>query len=322
MAVIRRNILNNAAARDQFIQGLRLLKQENSNVNTTSQGIAGPAQPVSTYDLFVIWHHTTMMRMTPPGNSAGRNAAHRGPIFLPWHRVMLLMLERNLQRVLGDVDFGLPYWDWAADGDLTAAQQRTAPVWRANCMGGQGNPVQTGPFAFRATDPNSWRVRIGANVQGALVSVNRGLRRSFGTSGVSTLATTQHVRNALRLTPYDAPNWDTASIGFRNRVEGWSSETTPAQPWLHNRVHVWVGGDMGPSTSPNDPIFYLNHCNEDRIWEAWMQTNGRRYLPSMSAGAALAGHRIDDTIASPLGSGATPRQVLNVTADYTYDTLP
>jgi tyrosinase len=45
-------------------------------------------------------------------------------------------------------------------------------------------------------------------------------------------------------------------------------------------------------------------------------------LPSMSAGAALAGHRIDDPIASPLGSSATPRQVLNVTAEYTYDTLP
>ena len=118
MAVIRRNILNDVAARDKLIQGIRLLKQENSNVTTTNQGIAGPAQPVSTYDLFVIWHHTTMMRMTPPGNSAGRNAAHRGPIFLPWHRVMLLILERNLQRVLGDVDFGLPYWDWAADGDL------------------------------------------------------------------------------------------------------------------------------------------------------------------------------------------------------------
>jgi hypothetical protein len=40
-------------------------------------------------------------------------AADRGPIFLPWHRVMLTLLESNLRRVLSDATFGLPYWDWA-----------------------------------------------------------------------------------------------------------------------------------------------------------------------------------------------------------------
>ncbi len=322
MAVVRKNILSDNAVRDKFIRGVLLLKQENSGRTTDNFGIAGPARAVSTYDLFSVWHHLTMMRLTPPGNSAGRNAAHRGPIFLPWHRVMLLIFERNLQRVLVDADFGLPYWDWAADGDLPAAQQKTARVWRADCMGGQGDPVQTGPFAFRPADPNTWRVRIAANAQGALISVNRGLRRSFGTSGVSTLPQTQNVTNALQLTPYDRPNWDTGSAGFRNRLEGWSSEATLPEIGLHNRVHVWVGGDMGPSTSPNDPIFYLNHCNVDRVWEGWMQRHGRRYLPDMNAGASLAGHRIDDQIQSPLGGNATPRQVLNISAAYTYDALP
>lgn len=321
MAVIRRNILSNAGVRDKYIQGVKLLKQENSGRTTTNFGIPGPSRPVSTYDLFTIWHHLTMMRLTPPGNAAGRNAAHRGPIFLPWHRVMLLVLERNLQRVLVDANFGLPYWDWAKDGNLPAAQQKTAPIWKANCMGGQGNPVQTGPFAFQPADPNTWRVLIATNAQGSLVSVNRGLRRSFGT-GITTLPKTQHVTNALQLTPYDAPNWDTASSGFRNRVEGWSSEVSPPEPWTHNRVHVWVGGDMGPSTSPNDPVFYMNHCNVDRIWEGWMRAHGRRYLPNQNAGAFLAGQRIDDQIVSPLGGSATPRQVLNVSTIYTYDALP
>jgi tyrosinase len=319
MAVIRKNILSDNSVRDKFIQGVKLLKQENSGRTTTSLGIPGPVRAVSTYDLFTVWHHVTMMRLTPPGNSAGRNAAHRGPIFLPWHRVMLIILERNLQRVLVDANFGLPYWDWAADGDLPAAQQKTARIWRADCLGGQGNPVQTGPFAFRPNDPNSWRIRIAANVQGGLASVDRGLRRSFGTSGATTLPTTQSVRNALQLTPYDRADWDTASGGFRNRLEGWTSDTAP--PGLHNRVHVWVGGDMGPSTSPNDPAFYMNHCNVDRLWEAWMQAHSRSYLPNQNAGAFLAGHRIDDQIESPLGGGATPRQVLNVNTVYTYDTL-
>src|SRR5262249_39345024 len=97
MAVTRRNILSNAALRDQFARGANLLKQESSGRTTSELGMTGPAVDVSSYDLFVIWHYQTMMTLTPPGNSSGRNAAHRGSIFLPWHRVMLMLFESNLQ---------------------------------------------------------------------------------------------------------------------------------------------------------------------------------------------------------------------------------
>jgi tyrosinase len=82
---------------------------------------------------------------------------------------------------------------------------------------------------------------------------------------------------------------------------------------------------MGPSTSPNDPVFYLNHCNEDRIWEAWMQQppagHGRVYVPRQSASAALRGHRLNDTLNSLLSGSTTPAQMLNVNRLYTYDSL-
>lgn len=323
MAVTRKNIVNDVTARDKYIQGVKLLKQENSGRTTADFGIPGISRPVSTYDLFVVWHQRAMMRLTPPGNSAGRNSAHRGPVFLPWHRVMLLLLEQNLQRVLNDTTFGLPYWDWAADGDRPAPQQLEAPIWGTNCMGGQGFPVATGPFAFQAANPASWRVRIATNASGNLASVNRGLRRAFAAGGVATLPKTPHQQAALLLTPYDVATWDVGSVGFRNRVEGWNSGVVPPETWLHNRVHVWVGGDMAPSTSPNDPVFYLNHCNVDRIWEKWLQSNGRPYLPDMTAGASLAGHRINDPILSPLAGGSmTPSGVLDLSTVYTYDVLP
>jgi tyrosinase len=321
VAVIRRNILLNASARTKYTQGVVLLKQEASGRTTTDFGIGGPTGSVSTYDLFVIWHYLTMMTLTPPGNAAGRNAAHRGPIFLPWHRVMLMLLESNLQRVLNDATFGLPYWDWAADGKKTASKQKTSKLWAANCMGGQGSPVTKGPFQFKASDPNSFRVRVEANAFGHLASTNRGLERSFGTSGVAKLPTSADAQAALLLTPVDASQWDADSAGFRNRVEGWSGDPNGG-PMLHNRVHVWVGGDMLPGTSPNDPVFFLNHCNVDRIWESWMTTHGRTYLPSQSASPQLKGHRIDDPIASPLGTTTRPRDVLNVSGIYSYDTLP
>lgn len=50
--------------------------------------------------------------------------------------------------------------------------------------------------------------------------------------------------------------------------------------WLdgtpHTLVHDIVGGDMAfiPS-SPLDPLFWIHHCNVDRIWESWLTLHGR-----------------------------------------------
>lgn len=318
MAAVRRNILTDETARKNYVQGVKLLKQERLGPTTADLGIPGPSVQVSTYDLFVAWHHLAMDTFTPP-TQQDRNAAHRGPVFLPWHRFMLVLLELQLQRVLNDADVGLPYWDWAADGELAPAQQPTSPIWADDAMGGQGSPITSGPFAFDAADPASWRVRLAANVQGQLRATSRGLRRAFGRS-VPTLPTQADVAAALDLSDYDAPPWSTLSEGFRNQVEGWRPLETA--PGLHNRVHVWVGGDMLPSSSPNDPVFYLNHCNEDRIWAAWQQRHPTSpYLPDQNAPQELQGHRIDDEMYSLLTNPVTPRQMLDPSDFYAYDTL-
>ncbi|HYE28036.1 MAG TPA: tyrosinase family protein [Allosphingosinicella sp.] len=308
MAVTRTNILNNTSVRDKFIEGVLRLKRE----------IINPTQQTSTWDAFVIWHQRTMMKMTPPTQSS-RNAAHRGPVFLPWHRFMLIALERQFQRVLNDSSFALPYWSWHADGDLTPAKQRQSALWKSNCLGGSGNPVTTGPFAFNANDPNSFRIRVEANSSGNLVLTNRGLRRALG-QDIATLPTTARARAAVALATYDEPNWGTASsTTFRNVAEGWQ----PNGPGLHNRVHVWVGGDMAPGTSPNDPVFYLNHCNADRMWAAWQTKHpSSPYLPPDSAPSSLLGHRLGDRLES-MFSGTPPRirDMLNVSSVYTYDTV-
>jgi tyrosinase len=316
MAIIRPNILKDDVARQKYIDGVKLLKNEFTGPTTASLGIPGPSRTVSTYDLFVVWHHVAMSTMTPPGQS-DRNAAHRGPVFLPWHRFMLRQLELNLQRVLNDGTFGLPYWDWAADGQLTPAKQKKSKVWAAACMGRSGSPIATGPFVFHSNDLQSFRVRIVANVNGQLVQVNRGLQRSLGTDTPS-LPRKSDTAGVLPITPYDAPPWSVSSSSFRNRVEGWQPPNPPA---LHNLVHVWVSGDMSPSSSPNDPVFYLNHCNVDRIWEAWMQQNGRVYLPLDTAPASLKGHRLNDDLASLVSPPTKPSAVLNMTAIYLYDSL-
>jgi tyrosinase len=314
MAVVRRNILSDAKARNDFVNGVLALKQELLGPTTADLGIPGPAQQVSTYDLFIVWHHFAMHRLTPP-DQPDRNAAHSGPVFLPWHRFMLVLFELQLQRVLNDATAALPYWDWGADGDLPEGQQPGAPLWKDTGIGGSGSPVADGPFKSSA-----FRVRLVTTASGALRAIDRGLRRALGADpDGSTLPTTAAVKQALGVDRYDESPWDRSTLLLRNRLEGWR----PSGPQLHNRVHVWVGGDMAPASSPNDPVFYLNHCNVDRVWEGWMVERGRTYEPPQAASDELLGHRIDDPMYSLLlDQDVTPAQVLDIGAFYSYDVLP
>ncbi|WP_427135247.1 tyrosinase family protein [Pseudarthrobacter sp. S9] len=332
MAVVRRNVLNDVDSRADYVRGIKLLKHENTTLTTAQFGIPGPANPVRTYDLFVIWHVFAMSTPVPPGGDPNiRNGAHRGPVFLPWHRIMLAWLEFHLQRVLGKPDFGLPYWDWSLDGSPPfpggVPNPTASRLWEntPDALGGEGTPIPGGAFFFDPHDPTSFRVRIITDSNGALRQLvpERGLNRRFGLPnpfGSPTLPTVVDVLQAFntllepQLATYDLPPFNASSPGFRNWLEGFTG------PGLHNQVHRWVGGDMGPASSPNDPVFFLHHCNVDRIWEGWMAVNGRQYQPDMNAPATLLGHRIDDPLVAPfVPEPTTPRALLDVTSIYAYD---
>jgi tyrosinase len=291
----RRNILSSAKYGDDFVKGVKLLKAEIPAGGT-----------LSTYDTFVVWHHRAMMTLTP-ASQGERNAAHSGPVFLPWHRFMLSLFEANLQRVLGDASFGLPYWDWAADGGKAAAKQKTAKIWKL--LGGDGAPITTGPFA-----QGQWAVRVEQDLTtGNLVKVNRGLNRAFGQTAPK-LPTKARVTSALKLGTYDSGPWDRASAkSFRNRLEGWDGGS------LHNGVHVWVGGDMLASTSPNDPVFYLNHCNVDRLWSQWQTRFGATtYAPVQADASAPARHRPNDALFPMQAQSPKVKDMFDVSGVYTY----
>ena len=311
---VRENIFVSTAVRDQFLEASRLLDQPNSGVmasdifnflraNNLPLSMRGIEQELSIWDVFVFWHVLAMSIPLPVGN-----AAHSGPIFLPWHRMYMIRLEEFMQDALGDPNFGLPYWDWAADGELPVGQQWRTDLWRADYIGEARGEVRSGPIG-------DMRVRLVQDAfSGDLVSVApRRIRRASGQSfGVPTLPRVQDVTAALNQPFYDVPPWNQQVASHRNVLEGW-----PNGPQLHNRVHVWVGGDMGPGTSPNDPVFFLNHCNVDRIWEDWMGLRGRDYEPGVNRGPN--GHRIDSQMVAIIGQALTPGAVLDPTQWYTYD---
>ncbi|HEX6077890.1 MAG TPA: tyrosinase family protein [Micromonosporaceae bacterium] len=335
MTVTRRNILTSDEARERFLSGVVMLAQEDAGITASQAMFAvrsriprfemfGIEQPLTVWDLFVLWHVVAMTTSSlPPGRL--RNLAHGGPVFLPWHRLFLIRLEQQLQRVTGDANTALPYWDWAADGELSPTEQPETRLWK-DILGGSRGDVASGPLA-------AMRVRLFQQGNRLWSVPPRPLTRDAGTD-IATLPKREDVAAALKAHLYDSAPWDgdsdsglseqTRGESFRNRVEGWVDPRTPgeqAPPQLHNRVHVWISGDMAPGTSPNDPVFYLNHCNEDRLWEAWMSRNGRNYRPGDTEPNAPSGHRLHDQMYALLGESLTPAQVLDPSQWYEYDDL-
>ena len=63
----------------------------------------------------------------------------------------------------------------------------------------------------------------------------------------------------------------TAFWSFTNSLNG-----TP-----HGSVHIACGGNMTQfATAGQDPIFWLHHCNIDRLWEVWLDSGGGRVNPT------------------------------------------
>jgi tyrosinase len=69
----------------------------------------------------------------------------------------------------------------------------------------------------------------------------------------------------------------------------------------HGFAHTSFGGSIqDPSTAPKDPLFFLLHCNVDRLWAKWQRKNGR-FDPSVAASfdsnpASQPGHKLPDTM--------------------------
>ena len=81
---------------------------------------------------------------------------------------------------------------------------------------------------------------------------------------------------------------------------------------VHVAAHRWVGEDMFSGHSPRDPLFYLHHCNVDRIWAIWQLNNAglNQYDTTAitsdgnSPGAPVA-------VDQPMVGGATPGSMLD-----------
>lgn len=208
--------------------------------------------------------------------------AHGQSGFFPWHRQFILHFENTLRALGGEYAcITLPYWDWSADQG-----RETTSVLYDNVYGfGAMRPgcITQGPFAGWRGVGNTDCVRRREPASGGSFS---------GASSVQSV-----IANSNQYST------------FRPAVEG-----SP-----HGGVHVIVSGDMSGMNSPNDPLFFLHHCNVDRIWALWQDCydydkvarsaiTSAIYSPT-GTNAATAG--LLDT-AMPGYPGVTPRSVHNI----------
>lgn len=301
---IRKNILAlTDPERDAFFQALLMLKAE----------IVNPAAPedarLSTYDLYAAFHQA-IFSVTTPGEFFPVNGGHGGPAFGPWHRELLIRFELDLQRMVAGVM--LPYWDWtdhAGTEDEIFSDAYFGPNGGPGGVG--GGTVRSGYFAFDAPDtgtnptpkPAWWPLinspgnpEHGTELPGWRISdlLEEGqgtwLRRFLGNNEPGAfpdpfagLATKAQVFAMMASTLFEGN-----ASSFRSRIEG--------QDPFHNYVHRWVSGHMETGASPNDPIFFLHHCNIDRLWAMWQMDGhaGAGGYPNPVTTSFSTGHNLTD----------------------------
>ena len=197
--------------------------------------------------------------------------AHGNPGFPPWHRAYILDLERNLQAI--DPSVALPYWRF---------DQPAPNIFTPEFLGGPA-PMGGDQVYFNTSNPLQFWVTDGQ------VGVDR--RANFNLSskppGLLTEAQTLALGSAFRV--------------FR-QMEG--------NP--HGSAHTSFTGPIDSvPTAARDPLFFLLHCNVDRLWAKW-QKKYDRFDPAVtdsfdSSRPYPPGHNLKDTMWPWNGVTGAPR---------------
>lgn len=217
---------------------------------------------------------------------------HQSWYFPPWHRGYLIALEQQIRSVIislgGPNDWSLPYWNYFGPDN----QYKIPPAFtQPNLPDGTPNPLFVSARYGPNNDGNVYIVKTTDNTLPLTYRVSEKCQEDTKYTG----------SDARTLLPgYGGPvtkfNW---SGGVSGNLE--------ANP--HNWVHMHVGGFersglmSDPSTAALDAIFYLHHCNIDRMWVSWNESgNSNPQEENWLNGPAALGQR---KFIMPLPSGNT-----------------
>ncbi|CAB1346956.1 unnamed protein product, partial [Coregonus sp. 'balchen'] len=236
---------------------------------------------ISIYNFFT-WQHYYSVRDTLLGPGRPFKAidfSHKGPAFVTWHRYHLLSLERDLQRLTGNENFAVPFWNFATG-------QTECDVCTDSLLGGH-NPDDSSLISNQSSmdDYNRLVTLCNGTSEGR---IRRGQMGGARTN--MSLPTMSDVRSCLNLRDFDnAPYYINSTFSFRqpkrNSLEGYDKPDGEAAldssvNNLHNLVHSFLSGTSARShAAANDPIFLVLHAFTDAIFDEWM----RRSVPPNSS---------------------------------------
>jgi tyrosinase len=305
---VRRNWLTlNAAEKKHVIDAFIALKQ----VTVTSGQPGAPRADYASlcdeiglqsyqrnlYDYYVEAHANAFVSMMTP-HQTHTQMAHQSPQFLVWHRYLVLRAETDLAEAIGDPSFALPYWDWT-DCYQSGAPGTCPQIFERDYLGSPGTCDRATSAVEGYLTEQGFRVNISTNADNpftpqSIVCGQRPVVRGVGcATEVVGPASAADVRTMFARGPYDTAPYDACNteedVSFRQYLEGFSNDAVDlacigAGCGMHGRAHLYVGGDMDRSSAaPNDPIFFLNHSNVDRLWAAWQEANLASGDPARSA---------------------------------------
>lgn len=203
--------------------------------------------------------------------------------FLPWHRLYVMYFEAIVRNVSGRRDFTLPYWDYTTPASYSIPDEFQSKF--------SSDPVFGTLFQQNRNVDN--RVRY------ANINAGEPLNKYF--TGRD---------NFLVLPDLRQPSYSS----FCSQLDG----------NLHGSIHVFTGDrtNMGiVPTAAGDPVFWMHHCNIDRIWAAWnagggqnpTQTNGINWTDTKFVYVDGNGARTEVAISTVSNPATLP---------YRYDNLP
>lgn len=220
------------------------------------------------------------------------DTAHRDGNFLPWHRIDLLQMERELQKTHPDV--ALHYWK--LDGGDPTGVVFSPDMYGANEVDTENPPVlNRTPYLdfvrFSRSNPlHGWRIEY----QGRFANPERLTRWPVDRRRRPWLLGTPRVLPGEREV-LSEPEF----LYFSDFLE---SDT-------HNKSHHWIGPPMRDCTvAPADPFFWSFHSWFDRVWSKWQRKYDRfaadgsngSYEPlgafDPSVGAHARGQYLEDTM--------------------------
>jgi tyrosinase len=285
---------------------IRKLDPDSPEIKAVRAGIAvmkaRPNTDKTSWSFQANMHGTTLSG----NNTIWRKCQHGHWWFFPWHRMYLYYFERILRKAIQQSgtmlppDFALPYWNYS---DEDAA--RTLPI-----------VLRTTTYTLNGVD-----------VANPLFENDRRSDINDVDNPTALQPDTVSYSDAFALMPFISSS--AGDDGFGGQVV-----SAPAhQPNLyhggleshpHDVVHDGIGGLMGdPDTAANDPVFWLHHCNIDRLWNRWL-TQKMRSNPDIAGSWARQTFTFIDetgkTVTQPVFKFL--EYVMGNIIDYQYDDSP